>query len=159
MDLPANGRALVSWWVSAGDAQSADFVFSVKAGNLTDATRPTDGSIPILRYTSPQAFVTAGILPAAGMQIEIVSLPRSFTPLGGDLTLELSPSLGTYLLDATKSLPEPDAFSSNEVIASYLMANLSVIPALREAGTPATELAQRQQSIVEIGRASCRERV
>ncbi|MCG2785209.1 MAG: Ig-like domain-containing protein [Anaerolineae bacterium] len=149
VDLPANGRALLSWWVSAGDAQSADFVFSVKAGNLTDATRPTDGSIPILRYTSPQAFVTAGILPAAGMQTEIVSLPRSFMPLGGDLTIELSPSLGTYLLDATKSLPEPDAFSSNEAIASYLMANLSVIPALREAGTPATELAQRQRSIID----------
>ncbi len=146
VDLPANGRALVSWWVSAGDAQSADFVFSVKAGNLTDATRPNDGGIPILRYTSPQAFVTAGVLPAAGIQTEIVSLPRSFTPLGGDLTVELSPSLGTYLLDAAKSLPEPDAFSSNEAIASYLMANLSIIPALREAGTPTTELALRERA-------------
>lgn len=145
--VPANGRALVSWWLKAGDAPSADFIFSVKAGNLTDATRPTDGSIPILRYTAPQAFVTAGILPAAGSQTELVSLPRSFTPLGGDLTLELSASLGTYLLQAATSLPEPDSFSSNEAIASYLLANLSIVPALREAGTPAAELAQREQSV------------
>ncbi|PKN94371.1 MAG: hypothetical protein CVU44_04615 [Chloroflexi bacterium HGW-Chloroflexi-6] len=149
VDLPANGRALVSWWVTAADAQTADFVFSVKAGNLTDATRPNDGAIPILHYTSPQTFATAGILPAAGSQTEIVSLPRSFAPQGGDLTVEMSPSLGTYLLQAAGSLPEPDAFSSNDAIASYLLGNLSIIPALREAGTPETELAQRQQSIVD----------
>jgi alpha-2-macroglobulin len=147
VSVPANGRALVSWWVRAGDAASADFIFSVSAGNLTDSTRPNDGAIPIVRYTAPQAFVTAGVLPSAGTRTEIVSLPRSFTPQGGDLTLELSPSLGTYLLDAAKSLPEPDEFSSNETIASYLIANLAIVPALREAGVPATDLAAREASI------------
>ncbi|MFO7585081.1 MAG: hypothetical protein R6W69_10155, partial [Anaerolineales bacterium] len=147
VSVPANGRALVSWWLRAGEAASADFIFSVSAGNLTDSTRPVDGSIPILRYTAPQAFVTAGVLPSAGTRTEIVSLPRSFSPLGGDLTLELSPSLGTYLLDAAESLPEPDEFSSNETIASYLIANLAIVPALREAGVPAADLAVREASI------------
>lgn len=147
VDVPANGRALVSWWVTAGEALSADLVFSVKSGDLTDATRPNDGAIPILRYTAPQAFVTAGVLPAAGSRTEIVSLPRSFTPLGGDLTLELAPSLGAYLLSAADSLPEPDAFSSNEEIASYLLANLAILPALREAGIPAADLAGRERAV------------
>jgi hypothetical protein len=147
VDVPANGRALVSWWVTAGEALAADLVFSVKSGDLTDATRPNDGAIPILRYTAPQAFATAGVLPAAGMQTEIVSLPRSFIPLGGDLTLELAPSLGAYLLQAADSLPEPDAFSSNEAIASYLLANLAILPALREAGVPVADLAGRERAI------------
>jgi alpha-2-macroglobulin len=147
VSVPANGRALVSWWLRAGEADSADFVFSVSAGNLTDSTRPVDGSIPILGYTAPQAFVTAGVLPSAGTRTEIVSLPRSFTPLGGDLTLELSPSLGAYLLDAAESLPEPDEFSSNETIASYLIANLAIVPALREAGIPAADLSVREAAI------------
>jgi alpha-2-macroglobulin len=147
VSVPANGRTLVSWWLRAGEAASADFVFSVSAGNLTDSTRPVDGSIPILGYTAPQAFVTAGVLPSAGTRTEIVSLPRSFTPLGGDLTLELSPSLGAYLLNAAESLPEPDEFSSNETIASYLIANLAIVPALREAGVPAVELTGREAAI------------
>ena len=146
VDVPANGRTLVSWWLTAGDAQSADLVFSVKAGNLTDATRPNDGSIPILRYTAPQAFSTAGILPSAGSQTEIVSLPRSFIPLGGNLTIELAPSLGAYLLQAAETLAEPDAFSSNEAIASYLLANLVIVPALREAGIPTENLAARERT-------------
>lgn len=147
VDVPANGRALVSWWVTTGEAASADLVFSVKAGNLTDATRPNDGAIPILRYTAPQTFATAGVLPAAGTQTEIVSLPRSFIPLGGDLSLELAPSLGAYLLQAAESLPEPDAFSSNETIASYLLANLAILPALRETGAPAADLDERERAI------------
>lgn len=145
--VPANGRALVSWWLRAGEADQADLVFSVKAGDLTDATRPADGAIPILRYAAPQAFVTAGVLPLAATQTEIVSLPRSFTPLGGDLTVELSPALGAYLLDAAKSLPEPDEFSSNETIASYLIANLAIVPALREAGLVSDDLARRERAI------------
>ncbi len=147
VNVPANGRALVSWWVRAGDAASADFIFSVSAGNLTDATRPNDGAIPIVRYTAPQAFVTSGVLPSAATRTEIISLPRTFTPLGGNLTLELSPSLGAYLLDAAQSLPEPDEFSSNETIASYLLANLAIVPALREAGVPATDLTARESAI------------
>lgn len=147
VSLPATGRALVSWWLRAGDAAAADLIFSVAAGDLSDATRPADGSIPILRYSAPQAFVTAGVLPASGTQTELVSLPRSFTPLGGDLTLELSPSLATYLLDAARSLPEPDAFASNETLASSLIANLAIVPALREAGAAPADLAERERSI------------
>jgi len=147
VSVPANGRTLVSWWVRAGEAENADFIFSVSAGNLTDSTRPVDGSIPIFRYTAPQAFVTSGVLPSAGTRTEIVSLPRSFMPLGGDLTLELAPSLGTYLLDAAASLPAPEEFSSNETTASYLIANLAIIPALREAGVPVADLSARETSI------------
>ena len=147
VDVPANGRTLVSWWVTAGDAASADLVFTVKAGDLTDATRPQDGAIPILRYSAPQAFTTAGVLPGNGSKTEIISLPRSFSPLGGDLTVELAPSLGAYLLNAAQELAEPDEFSSNDAIASYLLANLAIIPALRDAGIPDTDVSGREAQV------------
>ncbi len=147
IDVPANGRAQAFWWVTAGDATNADLVFSVKAGNLSDATRPQDGFIPIMRFAAPQTFSTAGILAAAGSQTEIISLPRSFDPLGGQLTVELAPSLGAYLLNAAETLPDPDEFASNEEIASALLAHLSVIPALRALGTSDTDLAAREAKL------------
>ncbi|GAB4483121.1 MAG: hypothetical protein OHK0031_06170 [Anaerolineales bacterium] len=122
VSVPAGGRALLWWWGSARAEESARLLFSAKAGAWSDATLPADGEVPILRYSVPQTFSTAGVLSAAGVRREIVSLPRRFEPQGGDLRLELTPSLGAYLLQAAGALSAPDEFSSDEEIASYLLA-------------------------------------
>ena len=68
VDVPANGRTRVEWWGTAGMAEAADLVFSATTTgtpSLEDAARPTWGKLPIMQYTSPQAFVTGGVLRGA----------------------------------------------------------------------------------------------
>ncbi|RPJ20541.1 MAG: hypothetical protein EHM33_28240, partial [Chloroflexi bacterium] len=81
VELPANGRARVEWWGTAGSAETADLVFSVATTgtpSLEDSARPVWGQLPILQYTSPQAFVTGGVLRDASSKQEVFSLPRTF---------------------------------------------------------------------------------
>lgn len=130
--VPAGGRALVWWWGRARAVESARLLFSARAGAWSDATLPADGELPIIQYSAPQTFSTAGVLSASAARREIISLPRRFEPLGGELRLELTPSLGAYLLQAGQALPVPDEFSSDEQSASYLLA----LFALNDSGAP-----------------------
>ncbi len=147
VSIPANGSARVQWWGKVQDGDAAQLIFSVKAGDLGDASTPADGDIPILNYAAPQTFATAGVLPGAGSRLELVSLPRSFNPLGGQLDVEIAPSLGAYLFQAVENFEEPDQNASNEQIASYIITNLNLIPALKQAGVSSDVIAARQQSV------------
>jgi uncharacterized protein YfaS (alpha-2-macroglobulin family) len=106
-DISPNAQARVEWWGTAGLAESADLVFSVTTSgepSLQDSARPVWGELPILRYTSPQAFVTGGLLRGASSQQEVISLPRTFIPgAGSGLDVELSPSLAGVPFDQRRS--------------------------------------------------------
>ncbi|HLF73880.1 MAG TPA: alpha-2-macroglobulin family protein, partial [Anaerolineales bacterium] len=149
VEVPANGRARVEWWGTAEMAGSADLVFSgttTGSPSLQDAARPVWGELPILQYTSPQAFVTGGVLREAGSRQEVISLPRTFTPSGGGLEVELSPSLAGSLLSALEAMEVPDYALSAEANISYLLPNLEVHRALHNAGLDEPELAERVTS-------------
>lgn len=147
VNVPAGGRVRVAWsgLVQAGDA--VDAIFSVKAGNLQDASRPNDGPIPVLHYTAPQTFSTAGILADAAARQEIIGVPKSFQPLGGKLDIELSPSLAAVILSSLQAQKSgPDELNwSNELIASDFLSNLVTYQTLKDSGlsdpTLATTLA------------------
>jgi uncharacterized protein YfaS (alpha-2-macroglobulin family) len=144
--VPANGRARVQWWGTAGAEEAADLIFSVTATGtqpLDDSTRPIWGVLPIKQYTSPQAFVTGGVLREATSQQEIISLPRTFSPSGGSLDVELSPSLAGSLLSGLKALETPDASMSAEASVSYLLPNLEIYRALNGAGLSDPDLSER----------------
>lgn len=146
VDVPAHGRARVEWWGTAGTESTADLVFSAKATGtspLEDSTRPTWGALPIKKYTSPQAFVTGGVLREASSQQEVISLPRTFSPSGGGLDVELSPSLAASLLSALEAMDLPDATMSAEATLSYLLPNLEVYRALNGAGLSDPKLSER----------------
>src|SRR6185503_9514597 len=74
---------------------------------------------------------------------EIISLPRTFTPIGGGLDVELSPSLAGSLLSALDVLETPDTALSAESTLSYLLPNLEVYRALNGAGLSDPELTER----------------
>ena len=136
VQVPANGRVRVAWsgQVQAGDA--VDAIFAVSAQGLQDASRPVDGAIPVLRYTAPQTFSTAGVLPDAASRLEILALPRTFQPLGGKLDVELAPSLAAVILaeiQAGEGAPEEINWN-NERLASDLVTKLSTYLALKDAG-------------------------
>lgn len=153
--IPANGRVRVSWTgrVQAGAAVEASF--SAKSGNLQDSARPTDGSIPVLRYSAPQTFSTAGILTQANStQTEILALPRTFQPLGGQLDLELSPSLASTILTSLAARTLPETPWSTEEILSNLLPDVVTYQSLQSAGldNPALKnrLAQNLQNELNL---------
>ena len=66
VEVPANGRAHVTWWGTAEDAEQAELVFAVSGESsgqsLSDAATPALGPLPIRQYVAPQTFVTSGVL-------------------------------------------------------------------------------------------------
>ncbi len=133
--IPANGRARVVWRGTVGDVEALEPVFAVQSAQFQDAARPNDGAIPVLRYTAPQTFSTSGILTDSDSTLtEILAVPRTFQPLGGELTLELSPSLASAILSAldSRTLPEP-AWSSEQIL-SYLLPNTVTYLTLQSVG-------------------------
>ena len=145
VSIPANGRARVEWWGTAGSGEQADLVFSVTTGttSLQDSARPVWGALPVMQYTAPQAFVTGGVLRDGVSRQEIISLPRTFTPTGGGLDVELSPSLAGSLLSALEATEPPDSAMSAEATLSYLLPNLELYRALNGAGLSDPELTER----------------
>jgi hypothetical protein len=91
------------------DAEQAELVFAVSGTSggrrLSDAATPALGPLPIQQYVAPQTFVTAGMLTDGGERQEIISLPRTFSPTGGGLEVEMSPSLAASLLNSLEALP------------------------------------------------------
>lgn len=147
--IPAGGRTLVTWWGTAQDAENAELTFSAQSGSLSDAAVPANGPVQILHYISPQTYQTGGILSSAGTILEAVSLPRSFDPGGGGLTVELSPSLAAELLSGLASLKDPPTTASNEYLASYLLPNLEVYRAMQDAGLEDAALQERVHTKIQ----------
>jgi uncharacterized protein YfaS (alpha-2-macroglobulin family) len=139
VEVPANGRAQVTWWGTAtGDVEQAELVFAASgrsgARTLSDAAKPALGALPIYAYVTPQTFVTAGMLIDGGERQEIISLPRSFSPTGGGLDVEMSPSLAASLLNSLEALPTPSCTCNNEAVLSYFLPNLETQRALLASG-------------------------
>lgn len=147
VDLPAGGRARVDWWVKVEDVPSIDPVFRVISDAYSDATRAELAPIPVYRFTAYQTYATAGVLAQGGERLEVVSLPRTFQPTGGELRIELSPSLaGSVLsaLDAFKAYPD----DWNEAVVSRLMANLAAYRALKDFNLPTPDLKNRLEKAI-----------
>ncbi len=146
-EISPYAQARVEWWGTAGLEEQADLVFSVTASgtpSLQDSARPVWGKLPILKYVSPQAFVTGGVLRGASAQQEVISLPRTFTPgPGSGLDVELSPSLAGSLLSALEAVEAPPYSVSAEASLSYLLPNIEVHRALNNAGLSDPALSQR----------------
>ena len=146
VNIPANGRSRVEWWGTAAAADAADLIFSVQTNGkppLQDSARPVWGVLPIKQYSAPQAFVTGGVLRDGVSRQELISLPRTFTPTGGGLDVELSPSLASSLLSALDVADVSDHTMSAEATISHLLPNLEVYRALNGAGLSDPELTER----------------
>jgi alpha-2-macroglobulin len=139
MEIPAGGQTYVTWDGSALPVDAIDLIFSAQAGELSDAATPAGGALPVLKYHAPQTYGTAGMLSDAGERLEVVALPRTFTPTGGSLRVELSPSLASAVLDELKIQHRyPTDFT--EAILSSFLPNLQALQALRGLGYASPEL-------------------
>jgi len=117
--VPPGGRRQVEWWARVDDVDAVELVFSASAGDFTDRVRPAQGTLPVLRYTVPKTYSTAGELEGDQTRLEAVDLPRSYDPSSGSLQVELSPSLAAALLQ-TMQVDEEDAHSPLSMMAQLL---------------------------------------
>ena len=153
--VPAGGRARLEWWGTAQNVDSADLVFSARAdsagGTLEDAARPALGALPVLNYSAPQTFSTAGVLDGAGERQELVSLPRSFDISGGrGLSLELSPSLAGSMLSSLDYL-EHYPYEGTEQTLSRFLPNLEAYRALKQLGVDSPVLQANLERTLQSG--------
>jgi uncharacterized protein YfaS (alpha-2-macroglobulin family) len=151
--VPAGGRVRVSWWGRVQDADFADLVFSARAGDLQDASRPEAGMLPILHADARQAFRTSGVLDEGGERLELVSLPPTVDLSqagGGSLDLELSSSLAASLLDALPALDQAP-YACNEQTLSRLLSNLETYRTLQQYGIQAPALKARLDGALQDG--------
>jgi uncharacterized protein YfaS (alpha-2-macroglobulin family) len=129
--LAAGAHQTVTWWGTVQETDEVGLVFQAQSGGLQDAARPQQGALPVLRYQVPVSFVTSGALPEAGEQLEKIQLPVSFVPGGGDLQVELAPSLAAGVLSGLKALETfPTDFT--EPLLSHMLPNLEMYRALQE---------------------------
>jgi alpha-2-macroglobulin len=142
LTLPGGERARVAWWGTVLDDESANLVFSAVAGALQDAARPALGAIPILRYNSPQTYATSGMLDESSERLELVSLPVSFEATGGQLDIEMSPSLGAAILEGLEAI-ERFPYETNEGTISRFLPNLETYRALSTFGIESPNLQSR----------------
>ncbi len=140
--VPARGRQRVSFWGTVEDVKNLEPVFIARSDDLADASGPVFGPLPVQRYQAPQTFGTSGLLEEGGERLEVVSLPRSFDPVGGELRVELAPSLAAALLEALEAL-EDVPYGSTETTLSRFLPNLEAYRALQELGLDAPGLRAR----------------
>lgn len=153
ISVPANDRVRVEWWGRVQDVAQLALVFGARGGGLHDLTQPADGAIPVLRYRSPQAFATAGILESAGEKLELVSLPSntevSANARAGGLRVTLAPSLGAAALEALEALEVTSDYLT-EFTLSRLLSNLATWQIVQSADIDAPDLKEDlHQAIVE----------
>lgn len=142
VEVPAMGRVRVGWWGTVEQADSLEVTFSAEGGGFRDASRPVQGRIPIVAFSAPQAFATAGVLDEGGERLELVSLPRSFEPLGGHLRLEMASSLAGVAFEGLEVL-EGYEHESIEYTVSHFLPNLEILRVIQEFGLDEPELRDR----------------
>lgn len=148
--VPAGSGARLEWWGRAQDVESVDLLFSAEGGGLSDAARPANGSLPVLHYTAPQTFSTAGIVAEGGEQLEQISLPRSYDPTGGQLDVELASSLTGAMASALEVL-EHYPYESTEATLSHFLPNLETYRMMQEFGTISPEVEARLKRTLDDG--------
>jgi uncharacterized protein YfaS (alpha-2-macroglobulin family) len=120
VSVAAGGRQRVEWWGTAEDIESIDLLFVARAGELQDASRPDGGEIPVLGFTSPQTYGTSGTMDAGGERLEVVSLPRTYDPQGGELRIEMAPTLGAAMMSALEVLEYHPQANIEQLVSSFL---------------------------------------
>ncbi|MGE5222208.1 MAG: prenyltransferase/squalene oxidase repeat-containing protein, partial [Omnitrophica WOR_2 bacterium] len=120
---------------------------------LQDAVKISSGGqagLPVLHYTARQTFATSGTLDQEGSRLELVSLPRLFDPVGGELRLSLSPSIGGAMLQALDVL-DMYPYDCNEQALSRFLPNLEAYRALQTFGIESQDLRERLDRNIQDG--------
>ncbi|MGC9399135.1 MAG: Ig-like domain-containing protein [Anaerolineae bacterium] len=153
--IPARSEAKVTWWVTVGDVEQAQLIFSAVSGEYADASKPRlatgpEGSLQVLRYTAPDIVGTAGQLVEGGGVAEAIALPPDVDTRRGQLTVQLDPSLAAGMRDGLDYL-EHFEYECTEQTVSRFLPNLLTYRALQSLNIDNPELAAKLPGLVEEG--------
>ncbi len=156
--LVAGDRQQVIWWGAVEAVDTVTMIFSASgqnpAGDITyqDITKPVwgDGAIPVLSYLAPQTYGTAGVLAESREHLELVSLPQSYDPDAGELSLELAPSLAAAMIAGLDVL-EHYPYECTEQTVSRFLPNLEAYRAIQNLGVTAPDFQARVERTLDVG--------
>lgn len=154
--IPARQQGVVYWRVQVDDVSRVDFVFSANAGEYSDASRPTLGTlegqgIPVYKFETPETVGTSGQLLQGGAVVESIALPifPNYTPIQGSLTIELAPSLAAAMTEGLTYL-DHYPYECTEQVVSRFLPNVLTTNALKAAGLSNPELEENLATQVNI---------
>ncbi|MEM7030931.1 MAG: Ig-like domain-containing protein [Chloroflexota bacterium] len=155
VEIPARSEAKVTWNVRVDDVTEAQLIFSAVSGDFADASKPRlstgpDGSLRVLRYTTPDIVGTAGQLIDGGSRTEAIVLPSNFDERRGELTVQLDPSLAAGIQDGLRYL-EHFEYECTEQTVSRFLPNILTFNALQSLGIENEDLAEKLPSLVDTG--------
>ncbi len=150
VEIPAGENRRVTWWGTVESVSSVELIFQATAGALSDASTPIWGELPVLQYTTPLTFSTAGELSEESELLELVSLPISVDPESGSLTVELTPSLTSTLVNGLEAL-ETSSYADTVSVLSRLLANLSAYQALNNLDIDSPQLESNLETLATEG--------
>lgn len=145
IEVPAKDQVYVTWNITVNsDAERVDMVFSAKAGEYSDASRPTLGildhqGIPVYRYEARETIGTSGIISSGDSRIETIRLPTTIGYSSGDLKVEVAPSLAAGITSGLTYL-ENYPYECVEQTISRFLPNIMTTHALNAAGISNPEL-------------------
>jgi len=153
--IPAGSETKVTWWIEVEDAPNADVVFSVVAGEYSDAARPRlttgpEGTLLVHRYTAPEIVGTGGQLVGEDSRTEVVALPPKYDDRRGELSVRLDPSLAAGMRDGLAYL-EHFPYECTEQTVSRFLPNVLTYRAMRDLGLSDPELEARLPGLVAEG--------
>lgn len=155
IQIAARSEASVQWQVEAQDVESVDAVFSVQAGQYSDASRPRlatgpNGTLRVFRYSAPEVVGTGGQLVAGGSRTEVVALPPNIDTSSGELTVRLDPSLAAGMRDGLSYL-EHYIYECTEQTVSRFLPNILTYQAMQRLGLRNAELEAKLPNLVREG--------
>lgn len=121
VEVAANSEERVTWWGTVQNVGQVSMIFSANDEEYHDSTTPTWGALPVLQYSAPVLFSTSGMLSEGGERLEVVSLPGTYTPTGGELQVEMDPSLAASVLSGMEILQEQDYDYTEPVLSTLLV--------------------------------------
>ena len=147
--IGASERVALSWWGTVQNVETVSIIFVASGGGYSDRTTAGSSEIPVLRYSAPQVFATSGILDEPGSVREFICLPKSFIPEGGQLQVELAPTLAASILSG---LEAQEAFPTDsiEALLSSLLPNLATYQALQKFGIQSPNLENKLQTSIHL---------
>jgi len=155
VDVPAGGRARVTWEVNVNPVEVVTLAFTAQAGEFSDGSispvsLDDSGALPVYRYEVPETAGTAGVLRSDDTRVESIVLPRRFEVTQGELRVQMDYSLASAVLDGLAALDDQLDRSIESTISRFLPA-VAILRTLDGAGLADDALRADVEMTVSMG--------
>ncbi len=157
LSIPAGERARFEWRVAVENVEHVDVTFFASSdnGTYTDASKSPvglgdDRLLPVYRYDVPETVGTAGVIREAQALTEAIQLPAADDISGGNLTVNLDPSLAAVTLDGLDYLRNFPHQCTEQTVSRFLP-NIITYQALTRLGLDDPALKSALDEQVSMG--------